>query len=165
MKSDFVIAIAQLSAEKNLDSKTVFEAVEAAMASAFKKDDLQYADIEVAIDVADGEITARRRYLVMADADMDKAVDALIGSEIGDEDPLVALAKLETVELDIGGDLNVLANMQASLSASTSNKASSETAGAAASMVLATNRSAPMRRPSSCSPKTVGPMPRTWPVR
>ena len=71
MKSDFVIAIAQLSAEKNLDSKTVFEAVEAAMASAFKKDDLQYADIEVAIDVADGEITARRRYLVMADADIE----------------------------------------------------------------------------------------------
>ena len=34
MKSDFIIAIAQLSAEKNLDSKTVFEAVEAAMASA-----------------------------------------------------------------------------------------------------------------------------------
>ncbi|MEI6666289.1 MAG: transcription termination factor NusA, partial [Chloroflexota bacterium] len=71
MKSDFVIAIAQLSAEKNLDSKTVFEAVEAAMASAFKKDDLQYADIEVTIDVGDGEITARRRYLVMADADIE----------------------------------------------------------------------------------------------
>ncbi|RLT26098.1 MAG: transcription termination/antitermination protein NusA, partial [Chloroflexi bacterium] len=71
MKSDFVIAIAQLSAEKNLDSKTVFEAVEAAMASAFKKDELQYADIEVKIDVGDGDITARRRYLVMPDDDIE----------------------------------------------------------------------------------------------
>ena len=71
MKSDFIIAIAQLSAEKNLDSKTVFEAVEAAMASAFKKDELQYADIEVKIDVASGDIQAWRRYLVMPDDDIE----------------------------------------------------------------------------------------------
>jgi N utilization substance protein A len=71
MKSDFIIAIAQLSAEKNLDSKTVFEAVEAAMASALKKDDLQYADIEVHIDPQDGDISALRRYLVMADDDIE----------------------------------------------------------------------------------------------
>ena len=71
MKSDFIIAIAQLSAEKNLDSKTVFEAVEAAMASAFKKDDLQYADIEVKIDVQSGDISAWRRYLVMADEEIE----------------------------------------------------------------------------------------------
>jgi N utilization substance protein A len=62
MKNDFIIAIAQLSAEKNLDSKTVFEAVEAAMASAFKKDELQYADIEVKIDAQDGDIQAWRLY-------------------------------------------------------------------------------------------------------
>ena len=71
MKSDFIIAIAQLSAEKNLDSKTVFEAVEAAMASAFKKDELQYADIEVKIDVQSGDISAWRRYLVMPDEEIE----------------------------------------------------------------------------------------------
>ena len=71
MKSDFIIAIAQLSAEKNLDSRTVFEAVEAAMASALKKDDLQYADIEVKIDPADGEIVAWRRYLVTPDDEIE----------------------------------------------------------------------------------------------
>ena len=71
MKNDFIIAIAQLSAEKNLDSKTVFEAVEAAMASAFKKDDLQYADIEVKIDQQDGDIEAWRLYTVMADDDIE----------------------------------------------------------------------------------------------
>ncbi len=71
MKNDFIIAIAQLSAEKNLDSATVFEAVEAAMASAFKKDELQYADIEVKIDVQDGDIAAWRRYLVMPDDEIE----------------------------------------------------------------------------------------------
>jgi hypothetical protein len=52
---------------------------------------------------------------------------------------LVALAKAETVELELGGDLNVLSSMQATLTATTSNEASSESAGAAASMVLASN--------------------------
>ncbi len=71
MKNDFIIAIAQLSAEKNLDSKTVFEAVAAAMASAYKKDDLQYSDIEVIIDPQDGDIQAWRRYVVMADEEIE----------------------------------------------------------------------------------------------
>ena len=69
--SDFVVAIAQLSAEKNLDSDTVFEAVEAAMASAFKKDELQYAEIEVAIDQESGDITAWRLYQVMDDDEIE----------------------------------------------------------------------------------------------
>ena len=56
MKNDFVTAITQLSAEKNLNADAVFSAVEAAMASAFKKDELQYADIEVSIDRAFDEV-------------------------------------------------------------------------------------------------------------
>jgi len=39
MKSDFLIAITQLSAEKNLPKETVIGAVEAALVSAYKKDD------------------------------------------------------------------------------------------------------------------------------
>ena len=37
MKSDFILAITQLSAEKNLPKETVLEAVETALASAYKK--------------------------------------------------------------------------------------------------------------------------------
>ena len=71
MKSEFVTAIAQLSAEKNLDTTTVFEAVEAAMASAFKKDELQYAEIEVKIDVESGDIEAWRVWDVMPDEEIE----------------------------------------------------------------------------------------------
>ena len=71
MKNDFVIAIAQLSAEKNLDAETVYAAVESALASAYKKDDLQYADIEVTIDRATGDDHAKRRYIVMDDDDIE----------------------------------------------------------------------------------------------
>lgn len=71
MKNDFVTAISQLSAEKNLDAGTVFAAVEAAMASAFKKDELQYAEIEVKIDVESGDIEAWRVWDVMPDEDIE----------------------------------------------------------------------------------------------
>ncbi|MFA7248506.1 MAG: transcription termination factor NusA [Dehalococcoidia bacterium] len=71
MKNDFVIAIAQLSAEKNLNAETVYAAVESALASAYKKDDLQYADIEVKIDRATGDDHARRRYEIMDDDDIE----------------------------------------------------------------------------------------------
>ncbi len=71
MKSEFVTAIAQLSAEKNLDSDTVFEAVEAAMASAYKKDELQYAEIEVKIDSETGDIDAWRVWDVMPDEEIE----------------------------------------------------------------------------------------------
>ena len=71
MKNEFVIAISQLSAEKNLDSKIVFEAVEAAMASAFKNDELQYAEIEVKIDIESGDIDAWRIWDVLPDEEIE----------------------------------------------------------------------------------------------
>src|SRR5690554_576968 len=71
MKNEFVLAINQLSAEKNLDADTVFAAVEAAMASALKKDELQYADVEVQIDRDSGDIRSWRRYEVMDDDDIE----------------------------------------------------------------------------------------------
>ena len=69
--NDFVIAIAQLSAEKNLDADTVFAAVEAAMASALKKDELQYANLEVHIDRKTGDIATWRLYDVIDDDDIE----------------------------------------------------------------------------------------------
>ena len=71
MQNDFVIAISQLSAEKNLDRERVFEAVEAAMASAYKKDELLYAEVEVKIDIDSGDITAWRVWEVREDADIE----------------------------------------------------------------------------------------------
>jgi transcription termination/antitermination protein NusA len=71
MKNEFVLAINQLSAEKNLEADTVFAAVEAAMASALKKDELQYADLEVKIDRDTGDITSWRLYEVMDDDDIE----------------------------------------------------------------------------------------------
>lgn len=55
MKSDFLVAIAQLAAEKNLPKEVVFEAVEAALASAYKKDNLAQANVVVKIDPDQGE--------------------------------------------------------------------------------------------------------------
>lgn len=69
--SDFITAISQLSAEKNLETHTVLAAVEAAMASALKKDELQYAELEVKIDPDSGDIDLWRLYEVMADDDIE----------------------------------------------------------------------------------------------
>ncbi len=69
--TEFITAISQLSAEKNLETHTVLAAVEAAMASALKKDELQYAELEVKIDADSGEIELWRIYEVMADDDIE----------------------------------------------------------------------------------------------
>ncbi len=57
MKSDFLVAITQLSAEKNLPKEVVFQVVEAALASAFKKDDsVANQNISVKILPATGDM-------------------------------------------------------------------------------------------------------------
>ena len=53
MKNDFIIAITQLAAEKNLPKEIVLEAVELALASAFKKEG-QGAGLNVAVKVNAG---------------------------------------------------------------------------------------------------------------
>jgi N utilization substance protein A len=56
MKSEFLTAVTQLSAEKNLPRDVVLEAVEAALASAYKKDNLASANLAVRIDPDNGAI-------------------------------------------------------------------------------------------------------------
>jgi len=56
MKSEFVTAIAQLAAEKNLPREVVFEAVEVALASAYKKDNLAQSNVVVKINTDDGSM-------------------------------------------------------------------------------------------------------------
>ena len=50
MKSDFILAITQLSAEKNLPKETVLRAVEAALVSAYKKNDFA-ANQDIAVKI------------------------------------------------------------------------------------------------------------------
>jgi N utilization substance protein A len=56
MKSEFITAITALAAEKNLPKETVLGAVEMALASAYKKDNLALKELEVEIDHEDGSI-------------------------------------------------------------------------------------------------------------
>ena len=57
MKSDFLLAITQLSAEKNLPKEVVIGAVEAALVSAYRKDNFAAnQNIEVKIDPTTGEV-------------------------------------------------------------------------------------------------------------
>ncbi len=57
MKSDFLIAITQLSSEKNLPKEVVLQAVETALASAYKKDrDFFGQDLNVKINPSTGDI-------------------------------------------------------------------------------------------------------------
>ncbi len=57
MKSDFVLAITQLSAEKNLPKEVVIAAVETALVSAYKKDDFAAnQNISVKINPTSGKV-------------------------------------------------------------------------------------------------------------
>ena len=53
-KNEFLVAITQLAAEKNLPKEVVFDAVEAALASAYKKDNLATSNVVVKIDPETG---------------------------------------------------------------------------------------------------------------
>ena len=55
MKSEFMIAITQLAAEKNLPKEVVLQAMEAALVSAYKKDVAIQGNLAVKIDRETGE--------------------------------------------------------------------------------------------------------------
>jgi N utilization substance protein A len=66
MKSDFLLAITQLSAEKNLSKEVVLGAVESALVSAYRKDNFaQNQDITVKIDPNNGRVTVWAKKTVM----------------------------------------------------------------------------------------------------
>ena len=57
MKSDFLLAITQLAAEKNLPRETVLSAVEAALVSAYRRDSFtQNQDVSVKINPSSGRV-------------------------------------------------------------------------------------------------------------
>ena len=94
MKSDFLLAITQLSAEKNLPKETVISAVETALASAYKKDNFAVnQNIAVRINPSTGKVQVwaekivvekpedTRREMTLEEAQQLKA-DAQIGDTI-----------------------------------------------------------------------------------
>ena len=57
MKSDFLLAITQLSAEKNLSKEVVLDAVEAALVSAYRKDSfVPNQNISAKIEPTNGKV-------------------------------------------------------------------------------------------------------------
>ena len=57
MKSDFIIALTQLAAERNLPREVVLSAIEAALVSAYKRDSIAAGqDISVTLDPATGDV-------------------------------------------------------------------------------------------------------------
>ncbi len=62
MKSDFIIALTQLAAERNLPREIVLEAIEAALSSAYRRDSIAAGqNISVTLDPGDGGVSV---YLV-----------------------------------------------------------------------------------------------------
>ncbi len=94
MKSEFMLAITQLSAEKNLPKEVVLSAVETALVSAYRKDNFgPTQNIEVKIDPATGRVrvwaektvveqpTDTRREISLAEANNINP-DAQLGDEV-----------------------------------------------------------------------------------
>jgi N utilization substance protein A len=71
-KNDFLGAIALLAAEKNLPKEVVFEAVEAALASAYKKDALANANLVCRIDGGTGGVRVFAQKEVVEEVEDDK---------------------------------------------------------------------------------------------
>lgn len=69
-KSDLLIAVTQLAAERNLPHTVVVSAIEAALASAYKRDPAaEGQDVLVQIDPEDGDVTVNTVRHVIADDD------------------------------------------------------------------------------------------------
>ena len=70
-KSEFLIAITQLAAERNLPRDLVLSAVEAALISAFKKDHLADLDLAVRISPSTGDVHVFARHTVVPDDELE----------------------------------------------------------------------------------------------
>jgi N utilization substance protein A len=69
LKSEFMIAITQLAAEKNLPKEVVLEAMEAALVSAYKKDSVLEGNLAVRIDRETGDHHVYRERTVVQEVE------------------------------------------------------------------------------------------------
>lgn len=99
MKSDFLVALTQLAAERNLPRDTVLSAIEAALVSAYRKDSIMGGqDISVKLDPGTGEVSV---YIVKTVAEeiedpqlqmtLEEARGFQSGAQIGDVIPVEEL--------------------------------------------------------------------------
>lgn len=101
MKSDFVVALTQLAAERELPREIVLSAIEDALVSAYKKESVAAGqDITVNLDPASGDVTVHVLKTVVADVD---AIDNNNKSEIALSeakkiDPRAAVGEVITTE-------------------------------------------------------------------
>ena len=96
MKSEFMIAITQLAAEKNLPQEVVLQAMEAALVSAYKKDSAMSGDLGVHIDRETGDHHVYQQHTVVQEIEEEaseitiqdarkRKPDAQIGDVLRDE--------------------------------------------------------------------------------
>ena len=96
MKTDFLLAITQLSAEKNLGADVVFEAVESALAAAYKREHDLIGEVHVKIDRIDGDMQVWSERAIVE-----------VEEDIADED--------EQIDLEAARKLNPAATLGATL--------------------------------------------------
>ena len=74
MKSDFIVALTQLAAERGLPKETVLSAIEDALVSAYRKDSIADGqNITVKLDPGSGDVTVNIMKTVVDDVINDKA--------------------------------------------------------------------------------------------
>jgi len=101
-RNDFLAAITQLAAEKNLPKEVVFEAVEAALASAHKRDELATKDVVVKIDEDTGGTRVFTRMTVAEEIEDEETQITL--EEARKTDPLAQIGSHIDTEIEGAGD-------------------------------------------------------------
>ena len=104
MKSDFLLAITQLAAEKNLSKEVVLGAVEAALASAYRKDSFTATqNIEAKIDPTSGRVKVWAEKTVTAEpVDKRQEISLKDAREINSEAELEDLIMVEDTPHNAG---------------------------------------------------------------
>ena len=87
MKSDFLVALTQLAAERNLPREAVLSAIEAGLVSAYKKDNTGMQEIAVRLDPGNGTVTV---------FNLKKAVE-----KVEDDDLESSMAKAKKIKPDV----------------------------------------------------------------
>jgi transcription termination/antitermination protein NusA len=104
MKTDFILAITQLAAERNLPKEVVFSAVEAALVSAFKKDDVgAQHNISVKINPASGDVKVYTlKTVVEKTTDLYKEISLLEAQKVKKDVKLGETIPIESTQFHAG---------------------------------------------------------------
>jgi N utilization substance protein A len=104
MKSEFLIAVTQLASERNLPRDTVLSAIEAALASAYKKDNQVVGqNISVRLNAANGEVKVYTLKEVVEEViDADKEMTLKEAQKIKTEADLGDTVEIETTTYNAG---------------------------------------------------------------